>query len=54
MTDPKQKSNPKTQTEAEKRKAPKQEVRKDDPSPDELIEGEGTPGLTITGGGGHA
>jgi hypothetical protein len=27
---------------------------KADPAPDDSIEGEGSPGLTITGGGGHA
>jgi hypothetical protein len=28
--------------------------RKTNPAPDDSIEGEGSPGLTITGGGGHA
>ena len=27
---------------------------KADPAPDDSIEGEGSPGLTISGGGGHA
>jgi hypothetical protein len=54
MSDPKQQSNPKTQAETGKQEAPKRDVRKDDHSPGELIEGEASPGLTITGGGGHA
>ena len=33
MSDPKLQSNPKTQRETEKQKAPKRQVRKDDPSP---------------------
>jgi hypothetical protein len=58
MSDPKHDSNPKskteTQAEAGRQKAAERKVRKDDPPPGELIEGEATPGLTITGGGGHA
>jgi hypothetical protein len=46
--------------EAKNRKTPNrtdQDNRKEKPSsskPDDTIEGEGSPGLTITGGGGHA
>ena len=36
-----EKSNPRDRNKAE-------------PAPDDSIEGEGSPGLTITGGGGHA
>ena len=54
MSDPKHDSDAKTRKEAQKQKPSKRKVRKDDPPPGELIEGEASPGMTITGGGGHA
>ena len=56
MSDPKQPpSERKPATAMPKPAKPEARDRaKSDPAPDDSIEGEGSPGLTITGGGGHA
>jgi hypothetical protein len=55
MADPKQQTARKPAAEMPKQKKSTQDNRADaDPPPGESIEGEGSPGLTILGGGGHA
>jgi hypothetical protein len=57
MIDPKQQpqSERKPSTDGPKpKKAAEKERANAEPPPDDSIEGEGSPGLTITGGGGHA
>jgi hypothetical protein len=46
-------AKPKAEPET-KRKTDPDRDRAPDPTPDDSIEGEGSPGLTIGGGGGHA
>jgi hypothetical protein len=57
MIDPKQQP-PSERKPATEVPQPKKAAEKDranaDPPADDSIEGEGSPGLTITGGGGHA
>jgi hypothetical protein len=56
MSDPKHQQTERTPATGmpKPKKANKQDRAQDDPPPGELVEGEGSPGLTITGGGGHA
>ena len=57
MIDPKQqpRSERKPVTEVpQPKKAAEKDRANADPPADDSIEGEGSPGLTITGGGGHA
>jgi hypothetical protein len=56
MSDSKQPKNEAKRDDATPK--PKESAARDrnktNPAPDDSIEGEGSPGLTITGGGGHA
>jgi hypothetical protein len=55
MSDPKQPQREgKTADTTREPKASPARDRKTEQAPDDSIEGEGSPGLTITGGGGHA
>jgi hypothetical protein len=54
MTDPKQKPEAKAAEAAKKSAAEKTRTGNGDQPPGETIEGEGSPGLSILGGGGHA
>jgi hypothetical protein len=55
MADPKQQPGRRSAAETPKQKKSTQEnSAKADPPPGETIEGEGSPGLSILGGGGHA
>lgn len=56
MSDPKQPTSERNSAKAipESKKSQSRDRAKSDPAPDDSIEGEGSPGLTITGGGGHA
>jgi hypothetical protein len=55
MADPKPQTGRTPDAETPKpKKSPEQKANKADPPPGESIEGEGSPGLSILGGGGHA
>jgi hypothetical protein len=55
MADPKhQRSEPRPANETPKPETMKKRAVKADQAPGESIEGEGSPGLSILGGGGHA
>jgi hypothetical protein len=56
MSDPKQPDSEAKPADAtpKPKNSDTRDRNKADPAPDDSIEGEGSPGLTITGGGGHA